>query len=311
MISKRQDVGRGVEQMIAGGDADRLQRRSERRGAAEGQRGPQAQHRIPAREDHERHRGDALAARTGPRSSCRDRTATGTSRRCRRGSRRPWWRAGGSAAPNSPWRAPRPRFRRRCGSAGPSAWCGTPSSSIGASTTPIRNSTLMRSAARTCGMSLHQPKSIAGSRGAVGSISGLPRKNASPVPNSISAMPTAMSLTRGSEQMPACSAPSSGAGDAGGEHAEPRRAGEIGDAVGAHRAHHQRAFEAEIDAAGALGDAFAEADEQERRGDADRAAEHGERHGPQSDRTVRHLRISPSGSRCGRTARRSPARTRR
>ena len=58
-------------------------------------------------------------------------------------------------------------------------------------------------------MSLHHPKSIAGSRGAVGSISGLPRKNASPVPNSISAMPTAMSLTRGSEQMPACSAPSS------------------------------------------------------------------------------------------------------
>ena len=39
------------------------------------------------------------------------------------------------------------------------------------------------------------------------------------------------------------------AGDAGGEHAEPGRAGEVGDAVAAHRAHHQRAFEAEIDAA--------------------------------------------------------------
>ena len=46
---------------------------------------------------------------------------------------------------------------------------------IGASATPIRNSTLIRSAARTCAMSLHHPKSIAGSRGAVGSISGLPR----------------------------------------------------------------------------------------------------------------------------------------
>ena len=80
---------------------------------------------------------------------------------------------------------------------------------IGASTTPNKNSTLMRSAARTCGTSLHQPKSIAGSRAAVGSISGLPRKNASPVPNSISEMPTATSLTRGSEQMPACSAPNS------------------------------------------------------------------------------------------------------
>ncbi len=45
----------------------------------------------------------------------------------------------------------------------------------GASAMPIRNSTLIRSAARTCAISLHQPKSIAGSRAAVGSISGLPR----------------------------------------------------------------------------------------------------------------------------------------
>jgi hypothetical protein len=45
----------------------------------------------------------------------------------------------------------------------------------GASATPIRNRTLIFKAARTCGMSLHQPKSIDGSRGAVGSISGLPR----------------------------------------------------------------------------------------------------------------------------------------
>ncbi|MGY4161960.1 hypothetical protein ACVINW_007802 [Bradyrhizobium sp. USDA 4461] len=67
----------------------------------------------------------------------------------------------------------------------------------------------MRNAARSCGTSLHQPKSIAGSRAAVGSISGLPRKKARPVPSSISAMPTAMSLTRGNEQMPACSAPNS------------------------------------------------------------------------------------------------------
>ena len=46
---------------------------------------------------------------------------------------------------------------------------------MGASATPIRNITLMRSAAWTCGMLLHQPKSIAGKRGAVGSIRGLPR----------------------------------------------------------------------------------------------------------------------------------------
>jgi hypothetical protein len=49
--------------------------------------------------------------------------------------------------------------------------------------------------------------------------------------------------------------------NAGCEYAKPGRAAEIGDAVGAHRAHDQRALEAEIDAAGALGDAFAEADE--------------------------------------------------
>ena len=79
----------------------------------------------------------------------------------------------------------------------------------GASATPIRNSTLIFSAARTCGTSLHQPKSIAGRIGALGSISGLPRKKASPVPNSISAMPTAMSLTRGRPQIAACTSPSS------------------------------------------------------------------------------------------------------
>src|SRR6185437_15180646 len=60
------------------------------------------------------------------------------------------------------------------------------------------------------------------------------------------------------------------------------------DAVGAHRAHHQRAFEAEIDAPRALGDALAEADKQKRRRDADRAAEHRERHGPESDRSAGH-----------------------
>ena len=101
------------------------------------------------------------------------------------------------------------------------------------------------------------------------------------------------------------------AGDPGRKHPEPGRAREIGDAIGAHRAHHQRAFEAEIDAAGAFGDAFAQADEQKRRRDADGAAEYGERNGPESDRSIRHVRIFPSGSRCGRTARRSPARRRR
>ncbi|GCC45770.1 hypothetical protein chiPu_0029690, partial [Chiloscyllium punctatum] len=101
------------------------------------------------------------------------------------------------------------------------------------------------------------------------------------------------------------------AGDAGREHAEPWRAGEIGDAIGAQRAHHQRALETEIDAAGSLGDALAEADEQKRRRDADGAAEHSERDGPEPERCVRHVRTFPSGSRSVRKARRSPVRTRR
>ena len=100
------------------------------------------------------------------------------------------------------------------------------------------------------------------------------------MPNSISAMPTAMSLTRGRLQIDGVQRAQRGADDAGGKNAEPGRAGEIGGAVAAHRAHHQRAFEAEIDAARAFGDAFAEADEQERRADAHGAAEHRERHAP-------------------------------
>src|ERR1700691_5271719 len=88
------------------------------------------------------------------------------------------------------------------------------------------------------------------------------------------------------------------AGEAGGENSEPWRAGEIGNAVGAHRAHHQRSLEPEIDAAASLGDAFPQAHEQEWRGDADGAAEHRERYGPEPDRSVsRHiacLSISPA-----------------
>ncbi len=71
----------------------------------------------------------------------------------------------------------------------------------GANATPIRNRTLIFSASCNWGMAVHQPKSIAGRMLALGAISGLPRKKASPMPNSISAMPTAMSLTLGSPQI--------------------------------------------------------------------------------------------------------------
>ena len=72
----------------------------------------------------------------------------------------------------------------------------------------MTNSALICSADCTCADELHQPADTAGRCGAVGPINGLPRKNASPTPNSISAMPTATSLTRGREHSHACSAPS-------------------------------------------------------------------------------------------------------
>ena len=72
------------------------------------------------------------------------------------------------------------------------------------------------------------------------------------------------------------SAPKSDPAHAGREHAEPRRAGLVGDGVAGHGAEDERALEAEIDAAGFLGQALAEADEEERRRDADGAGEHGE-----------------------------------
>ena len=115
-------------------------------------------------------------------------------------------------------------------------------------------------------------------------MKGLPKKKASPMPNSIMAMPMAMSLTlreladpaveqrrSTAPASPAASTPSQG---------EPVM---YGDGVADHRAEDERAFEAEIDAAGLLGDGLAEADEDERRRDADGAAEHGERHAPQAE----------------------------
>src|SRR5262249_26877339 len=59
---QRQDVGRGVEQVIALVDADPLQRGTERGGAAEQERGPEAGHGAPAREDPQPPRRDALPA---------------------------------------------------------------------------------------------------------------------------------------------------------------------------------------------------------------------------------------------------------
>jgi hypothetical protein len=70
-----------------------------------------------------------------------------------------------------------------------------------ASSAPMMKSTLTLSAARTCGKSDQKPSGIAGRSGAEGWMKDFPKKKASPEPNSISAMPIAMSLTRGKEQI--------------------------------------------------------------------------------------------------------------
>src|ERR1700686_3089297 len=58
-----EDVGRGVEEVVALGNADRLQRRPDRARRAEQQRRHHAAHRAPARENDQRHRHQALAGR--------------------------------------------------------------------------------------------------------------------------------------------------------------------------------------------------------------------------------------------------------
>jgi len=70
-----------------------------------------------------------------------------------------------------------------------------------ASAMPMKNSGLISSAERTCGSDDQPPSEIEGRCGACGWMKGLPKKKARPVPNSIMAMPIAMSFTLGSLQI--------------------------------------------------------------------------------------------------------------
>ena len=97
------------------------------------------------------------------------------------------------------------------------------------------------------------------------------------------AMPIATSLTRGNLQIQPCSAPNRVPPMPGREHAQPGRAGEIGRRVAEHGAQDQGALEAQIDPAALLGQALAEADEQEGRADADGAGQDGQDDGPQAE----------------------------
>src|SRR3984957_5911725 len=58
---EREDVGGGVEEVVALGDPDRLQRRAKRAGRAEKERRGDAAKRVPAGEDDKRYRHQALA----------------------------------------------------------------------------------------------------------------------------------------------------------------------------------------------------------------------------------------------------------
>ena len=118
---ERQHIGRGAEQVVALGDADRLQRRADRAGRAEQQRGPQAADRDPSARRSPAPRPSGPGRSTGPRSSCRDSRATGTRRRRRRRRRRSRSRSGARGRPRRRSPAPHRRSRRPAARSGPSA----------------------------------------------------------------------------------------------------------------------------------------------------------------------------------------------
>ena len=263
---QRQHVGRGVEQVVA------------RVTPTDCSAGPSAP-APPNSSDAARQRTGSSARRspapppsgpgrsTGLRSSSPGRTATGTSRRRRRGSRPPSSRAGARARRRSPSRARRRRSHRPCGRPGPSACRRSTQRSATVASEADQEQRVDLQRRRAPAARLHQPSANAGRCGACGWISGLPRKNASPMPNSISAMPTATSLTRGRRT------------DQRVQRAQQRRRPRRRPARRAtasrsgtrrrsrHRAHHQRSFQAQVDAPALLGQALAQADEQERRAD--------------------------------------------
>src|SRR3989449_9068905 len=77
------------------------------------------------------------------------------------------------------------------------------------------------------------------------------------------------------------------------DDAQPGPSGQIGDAVAAHRPHHEGALQTEIDATALLRQALAEADEQEWRAGTDGAAQHRQRNAPPPKRL--HLTRSAAG----------------
>ncbi len=282
-----QHVGRGVVQIVAAGHADRLQGRAERARAAEQQRGPQAAHRIPAREDHQRDRHQALAAGQAlvpaARVEQRQVGAAHAGEEAARGGgdhahavdvqahgARRLAALADHAQHHAPARAAQapPQQRRERGAdqeqrvdleRGVDLLVRAPEAEVDRRQARCaRLDQRLAEEERQAGAEQHQ-------RDADGDVVD-PRQRAQP-------------RVDDAEQH---------AGRAGGQHAHPRRAAEQRGAVADHRAHHQGAFQSQVDAPALLGQALAEADEQERRRDADRAGGHRHRHADPAERGVNH-----------------------
>src|SRR3569623_3212979 len=85
---------------------------------------------------------------------------------------------------------------------------------------------------------------------------------------------------------------------------------QIGDAIAAHGAHHQRPHEAQVHTPALLGQALAQTDEQERRADPDGAAQYGQAHARRGGHAATAGGRLPEGAEAAGTAflRRAPVR---
>ncbi len=159
-----------------------------------------------------------------------------------------------------------------------------------ASTMPTKNSGLTSSACASAGLPVQSPRWIESRCGALGWMKGLPKKKARAGAEAHEGDADGDVVHLGQLADVAVHGAEHETGAAGGEHAQPRAAGEIRGGVGDHGAQHQRALEAEIDAAGFFGEGFAQRHEHERRRDPDGAAQHGDE---DDDQRMIHQTRSP------------------
>jgi hypothetical protein len=288
---QRQHIGGGVEEIVAFGDADRLQRRADGAGAAEQQRRREGTERVPAREDHQSHRHQALPRRDalGPAPRIIERqvgAADGGQRAAGRGGQQ----AHGVRVET-----------HGAGGIGAVADDADDQADAGVAEGPVqgdrqRDAQQEQDIHVECGLHLRDRRPPAERdrrqmrRHRLDE--GLAEEESEAEAELHQGDADGDVVHLGEFADPAMEQPENAAGRHRRRHTEPGRAGDHRRAVGDHGAEDQRAFEAEIDAAGALGDRLAQRDEDEWRRDADGAAQHGERHAPQADlRCVAHVSL--------------------